>query len=135
MISASEFRLGNFVLQKQLNRVLMVRVNFDHFQMFAKGELVSFFPVALKEELLLKSGFIENKEYALYPQAHEFKLSLPVKGNNSNELVAYIKSNKECFCVAVVNGLIVSNPLYQLHQLQNLYHGLTGEELPLNVNK
>lgn len=83
--------------------------------------------------MLEKSGFKENKEYPLLPHAKEFILVLPVIGKNKNEIRAYIKNNKECFGRATVNDLPVSNNLYYLHQLQNLYFALTGEELVVTI--
>lgn len=87
------------------------------------------YPVVLKAEILQKCGFTENEKYPLLPDAREFILVLPVIGNNNNEIRAYIKNNKECFARAVVNNLPVSNNVYHLHQLQNLYYALTNEEL------
>lgn len=111
----------------------MVPCTFLHFDLLAKGEEKSFYPVLLKPELLEAAGFKENKEYALYPQAREFILTLPVIGSNKNELVAYLKSNKESFGRAMVNNLAASNNFYHLHQLQNLYFSLLGEELNIKL--
>ena len=99
----------------------------------ARGEIKDLFPVVLKPELLEKCGFIENKNYALLPDAREFKLVLPVIGNAQNEIHAYVKNNKECFGRATINNLPISNNFYHLHQLQNLYFALTGEELSISL--
>ncbi len=80
-----------------------------------------------------KCGFEENKEYALLPEAREFLLTLPVIGNNKNEICVYIKNNGECFGRAAVNGMPVSNNFFHLHQLQNLFNALTGKELEVNL--
>jgi hypothetical protein len=85
--------------------------------------------VILKAEWLEKSGFVENREYALLPSAREFKLVVPINGSQENVIAAYIKSNGECFARAMVQGVPSSNPVYHLHQLQNLYYAMTGEEL------
>ena len=87
----------------------------------------------LKAEILQKCGFVENEKYPLWPAAREFILVLPVIGNANNEIRAYIKNNKECFARAVVNNLPVSNNLYHLHQVQNLYFALTNEELEVKI--
>jgi hypothetical protein len=129
MIKEQELRLGNFILQKVNNRISMVTCNFEHFDMLSKGDAKAIYPVVLKAELLEKYGFKENKDYPLAPSAREFILTLPINGNNKNEIFAYIKSNGECFGRATVNGLPASNNFYHLHQLQNLYYFLTGEEL------
>ncbi len=133
MIQANELRLGNYILQKLNNKISTVKCNYSHFELLAKGDDKTLFPVVLKAELLEKCGFIENKEYALLPEAREFILILPISGTNKNEIYAYIKSNKECFGRATVNGLVVSNNFYQLHQLQNLYFALTGTEVEIKL--
>ena len=109
MINPNEFRFGNYLLQKQLNRILPARFNASHMESIARGETKDLFPLVLKAEILEKSGFTENKEYPLLPEAREFKMVLPVIGNQQNEICAYIKNNKECFGRAMVNGLPASN--------------------------
>lgn len=131
MIQASELRLGNYILQKVNNKISPVRCDYSHFELLSKGESKDLYPVLLKAEWLEKIGFIENKKYALLPEAHEYILTLPVPGSNRNEIVAYIKTNKECFVRAVVENLVASAPVYHLHQLQNLYYSLTGRELEI----
>ena len=129
MIKESELRLGNSILQKQGSKISTVKCTFEHFDLLSKGGAAAFYPVVLKAELLEKSGFVENKKYALLPEAREFILTLPVNGNHQNEIHAWIKSNGECFGRAMVNGAAASNNIYHLHQLQNLYFALTGSEL------
>ncbi len=131
MINAHELRLGNYLMQKVATRIVTTPCSYQHFDLLSKGQNKDLFPVVLKAELLEKCGFIENKDYPLLPSAREFKLVLPVIGNNQNEIFAYVKNNQECFGRATVNGLPVSNNFYHLHQLQNLYFTLTGEELAI----
>jgi hypothetical protein len=131
MINANELRLGNLVLHKYNGKISMVPCNYFHFDLLGKGDTASFYPVVLKPELLLKRGFIENKDYPLAPQSRELILVLPVIGNNKNEIYGYVKNNGECFVRAAVNGAVASNNFFHLHQLQNLFYMLTGEELQL----
>ena len=111
----------------------MVRCGLAHFKMFAEGNTKDFFPVVLTPELFIKAGFVENKDYPLLPDAREFKLMIPVLTDNDTEIQAYVKNNKECFARVSVNKFIASNPVYNLHQLQNLYYSLTGKEMDLNI--
>jgi hypothetical protein len=129
MINPTEFRLGNYVLYKLNGKISMIAFDFSHFSVLSKGDTASFYPVVLKPELLEKSGFIENKNYPLLPQAREFVLVLPIIGSSKNELYAYVKNNGECFVRATVNGSVASNNFFYLHQLQNLFFMLTGNEL------
>lgn len=131
MIKEQELRLGNLILQKQANRIVPARVNFEHLDLLAKGAGASFFPIVLKQDWLEKCGFVENKKYALLPEAHEFVLTLAVNGNSQNEIRVWIKNNGECFGRAMVNDAAASNNFYHLHQLQNLFFALTGSELEI----
>ena len=133
MINANELRMGNYLLQKIQTKIVTVKCGYEHFDMLAKGEGKDLFPVVLKAELLEKCGFTENRDYPLLPSAREFKLLLPVIGSQKNEINAYIKNNQECFGRAATDNKPVSNNFYYLHQLQNLYFVLTGEELTLKL--
>ena len=132
MISIHELRIGNHIMQKINTRIVTVTCTYEHFELISKGGK-DIFPILLKPELLEKCGFIENKDYPLLPDAREFKLALPVIGSHKNEILAYVKNNKECFGRAVVNGFTASNNFYHLHQLENLHYALTGEELAVKL--
>lgn len=131
MIEASELRIGNFILHKAAVRILPVKCTFQHFELLAKGLEKDIFPIALKPDTLIKCGFVENKKYHLLPDAREFVLALPVMGNNKNEVYAYINSNKESYARATVNNLVITNNFYFVHQLQNVYYALVGNELEI----
>lgn len=131
MIKTQEFRLGNYLLHKTGVRILTVRCTPEHFALMAKGGEKDLFPVVLAAPLLEKCGFSENKKYALLPESREYSLVVPVMGGGEVEIRAYIKNNKECFGRVMMNGVPVSNNFHHLHQLQNVYHALTGQELVL----
>jgi hypothetical protein len=133
MIKASELRLGNYVLQKIMTRVVTVALTYDHFALLANSGEKDFFPIVLKPEIVEKCGFVENKKYPLLPEAREFNLELPVIGNNKIELKIYVKNNGECFGRAHANGQPCSNNFFHLHQLQNVYFSLTWQELEVKV--
>jgi hypothetical protein len=129
MISASELRIGNYVLHKTGVRILPVKINFEHFQLLQKGSEKDFFPIKLQPDILLKCDFEENKSYALLPEERQFILTLPIIGNNKNEVIVFV--HKEIYARAVVNDLVISNHFYYLHQLQNLYFSLIGKEMEI----
>jgi hypothetical protein len=129
MIKTTEIRWGNQVLYKHHGRITTVACTPAHFVLMDGAEAASFFPIVLKAELLLQHGFIENKKYPNYPQSREFRLALPIKGTARHELLAYVRSNGECLAWAVADMIVVCNPVYHLHQLQNLHFALTGVEL------
>jgi hypothetical protein len=128
MIDVTELRLGNYFLYKAAVRILPAKCSFAHFAL-GEGLAKQVFPIALKPDVLLKCGFTENKKYHLLPEAREFVLTLPVTGNNKNEIYAYLNSKNESYARAAVNNLIITNNFYYVHQLQNIYYALTGKEL------
>ena len=131
MINVSELRLGNYLLQKVNNRITTVKCAYSHFELISREGAKDLYPIVLNAELLEQCGFKENREYALLPSAREFHLVIPVPGSSSNTMQAYIKSNKECFGRASVNGLPASANFFYLHQLQNLYFFISGREMNL----
>ncbi|GAC1417084.1 MAG: hypothetical protein NVS1B13_05000 [Flavisolibacter sp.] len=133
MIGSSELRRGNFILEKINNKIVVTRCSYLHFDILSRGEGNNLYPILLKADILEKCGFKENEKYALFPNAREFSLLLPINGSNKNEIYAYIKTNKECFARATVDQLPASNNIFTLHQLQNLYFFLTGTELPVQI--
>ena len=133
MVKSNEFRLGNYLMHKTGVRILTVPCSLQHFELMAKDGGKDLFPVVLSAVILEKCGFAENKKYALLPESREFILVLPVMGSGDMAIKAYVKHNKECFARAMMNNVPVSNNLFHLHQLQNLYFGLAGEELPIKM--
>jgi hypothetical protein len=129
MVKREEIRLGNYLLHKTGVRVLTVKCTLEHFALMAKDGGKDLFPVVLSPAVLEKCGFAENKKYALLPESREFVLVLPVMGSGATEVKAYIKNNKECFGRVMMNNVPVSNNFHHLHQLQNVYQALTGQEL------
>ena len=114
-------------------RILTVTCTFQHFELMAKDGGKDLFPVALSPSILEKSGFAENKKYPLLPESREFVLVLPVMGSGDVSIKAYVKNNKECFARVMTNNVPLSNNFYQLHQLQNAYFSLIGEELAVKL--
>ena len=114
-------------------RILTVVCNFQHFELLAKDGGKDLFPVVLSPTILEKRGFVENKKYALLPESREFVLVLPVMGSGDISIKAYVKNNKECFARLMTNNVPLSNNFYHLHQLQNMYYVMIGEELPVKL--
>jgi hypothetical protein len=129
MIDEKELRPGNYILQKLQGRVITTKCNYQHYDLMANGGGKDLYPVVLKAQILEKCGFKENMDYALLPQAREFRLTIPVPGSHQHEIPAYIQNNQECFGRAAFNGQPASSNFYHLHQLQNLHFALTGKEL------
>lgn len=132
MIDENELRPGNYILHKTGVRILPVRCTAQHLLLLQNGEK-NIYPVVLKAGLLESCGFIENKKYALLPQAREFVMEVPVPGGADLQIRGYVKANGECFARAMMAQITVSASVHHLHQLQNLYYSITGTELQVSI--
>jgi hypothetical protein len=125
MINANELRLGNYHLyhfidkydeRKEWDEIYTIAPS--DIQMLADKIDMDYSPVPLTKEWLLKASFRENKGVCY--------LSIPkIKGelrfeNDRNPLAA---------CIYCGTGRIVLSDINFVHQLQNLYFALCGEEL------
>ncbi len=133
MVNATELRLGNNIMYKAGHAIKKVALQLPHFEALAAHGTKDFYPIVLKPEIFIGCGFVENKDYPLAPGAREFIITLPVIGSNKNEIYGYAKTNGECFARATVNGLVISNNVFNLHSLQNLHFALTGKELHAKI--
>jgi hypothetical protein len=110
-IKASDLRIGNWVLHEgKMYRVIWRDLGF---------EKVNFEPIPLTPEILEKAGFSDfNKDEKYF--IGRFKL---VKEKDNYRLSQSVSSVY----------LPVANKIQYLHQLQNIIHSITGQELTINL--
>jgi len=83
-------------------------------------------PILLTEEWLLKFGFSENENDVLQIETTLMPLSVTLSDNYPDEKYkAWVYEDENS------SYHIISDNIKYVHQLQNLYHALTGEELTL----
>ena len=128
-MKASELRIGNYVSSGKYNTVEEI-IGIEPIKLFTTSGYSSigeYEPIPLTDEWLEKFGFKES-EYA------KKTLLCDVGGFNSR---LHIDINQDDICVSV-EQVIANDVIYlhceYVHQLQNLYFSLTGEELIL-INK
>jgi hypothetical protein len=86
-------------------------------------------PIPLTPEILDKCGF----GYKLNGFNHEFR-----RGKCEGEYLDYYLLNRHepasyYKLIHVIGEVVLVDKIWYLHQLQNLYFALTGEELPINL--
>jgi hypothetical protein len=129
MINANELRIGNWIFNEMIGKNKQV----DGDLLYAidglkNGVEQEYYYIPLTPEILEKAGYKKNK----------------TTGNYLNELsnddgifdAMLIEEDKDWFTF-VVNANSYDNytvEIKYLHQLQNLYFALTGEELTVNFN-
>lgn len=121
-----QIRIGNYLLGKCEDELEERKVYWEIYQIKDAEDLMGVKmdwdkPIELTEEWLLKMGF------ELFTQQKNYPLFF-YKGNSYNRSLSV--SIHSDFCrVNVVNQEITT--LKYVHQLQNVFHALTGEELEL----
>lgn len=124
MIQANELRIGNYV--KFLNTEIQVTGISNRFaatlietKQFIDSKLFHYKPIPLTEEWLIKFGFIKDgKEFNKWCGDYEYSFSFEY-GFVFGQLVDYSHEIK----------------IKHVHQLQNLYFALTGEELTIKEDE
>lgn len=133
MIQPQELRIGNLLNHSELGIVEVIGVGKDYIHVIYNGvthyeNIRSFSTIPLTEEILLKFGFVSggdndyfeneiNEDYFLYYLLSESSLTIC---NLTKEHI-----EKGDLCEAIKLPEIV----HSLHQLQNLFFSLCGEEL------
>lgn len=118
-MKANELRIGNLYEFKGC----LCTININTFAEF-NLHLKEFQPIPLTEEWLLKFGFDNNRRLYLYGMADYF-MSYDIMSDNS----IFIYNEVE---TANNESLTMMGHIKYIHQLQNLYFALTGEELKIN---
>lgn len=104
-MEASELRIGNLIM-KDGDEIIVSHHTFYHLEIYGED----YEPIPLTEEWLEKSGFKSTVEWLL-----KYK-------NNSTLLVSDVKYGFQNIPIQKIK---------YVHQLQNLYFALTGEELTI----
>lgn len=123
-MEAKELRIGNWINHPEN---YAIEVNSTTIDLMSALKNNRFNPVPLTEEILLKAGF-EKKGWQQY-------LKMKISEYNS---LWYFDGIISILCEGLrdYDDLVTIKLEYEyLHQLQNLYYALTGEELEIDLNK
>jgi len=115
MIDARDLRIGNLVYSPMMNDNFKISNLTDEYNPTCQ-------PIPLTEEWLVRLGFQkESKEYFI-------KIN-----NHSNLLLFYSTFHDKYYYFADVERRQYNStlPMLYVHQIQNLYYSLTGQELEM----
>lgn len=136
-LKCTDLRIGNYVNIE--GDVVKVKEIYEKSIYYANGEYESYaiedfiHPIELTEEVLVKVGFEDRKEYFNYSRV------FGDDGDYCDSIYIYYcpRLNHFKFTHFIVENLdIQTMDLYNikyLHQLQNIYYCLTGEELNIEL--
>lgn len=152
MIKANELRIGNWLKpifngtnpkQEPIQVTGMFIVQCHRLELQEGGPNANHEPISLTPEILEECGFVEddtfNIQFKGVAKKAVLKLTIPRPDGepipNDFELTSLwnIKDH-DIGCDYTVNGFWAGIKIKYLHQLQNLYFALTGEELEINMN-
>lgn len=135
-MKASELRIGNYVSNighglirvSEIFQVKIYGIGVYSSDYTSQRHLKYTYPIPLTEEWLLKFGFELEHEFAnaykMYTTKHPYDCSNITYSINEKMLRFSNGQNKGSTLIPYVK---------HVHQLQNLYFALTGEELTLNL--
>ena len=126
MIKANELRVGNVVLKHRFflgERWTWGRISHEDIYSIACGNDKDYKPIPLTEEWLLKLGFSSNKHGYVF---NMFRIKKYVTGFFYGYIPIFLDD---------IDEDIDDVEIKYVHQLQNLYFALTGEELKLKDNE
>lgn len=127
MIQAKELRIGNYV---KLNGRVM-KPNAELMSLIITGETIDPMPILLTTEILEKCGFGKGT----YDGDIKYFLKLR-NGITSYEFAFFPNTdlgNGYSAAILLHKNDMIGGNIYYLHQIQNLYYALTGEELIVNL--
>lgn len=133
MIKANEIRVGNWLNDpRQYDPMFFPKTENGYFRATARDIQFAeeFEPIPLTEEILLKCGFIKTGEE--YSQSDDemmpvYKLGFFSIVLRDNEFRLWIEIEDDAFYS------FSWTKIQYLHQLQNIYFALTGQELEINL--
>lgn len=123
MINKKELRIGNYITDKSLGMLKIIELRRDYCGVDAidfhyKCDYTDISPILLTSKILKKIGFkwLKNEYPGWYKKSRNKKFTIRIWGDDEHD---FIWSVNEYYAIN----------LSSIHQLQNLYYSLTGEEL------
>jgi hypothetical protein len=121
-MKAQDLRIGNWVQFRHTETPVLITLG-DFVREYKEEHLEDYEPIPLTEEWLERLGFEKDEEYDEGGLV-DYRMTLM---KNSLEFVSFWNSED----LTGVNQPQTSVDVRHVHQLQNLYFALTGEELTI----
>lgn len=133
MINANELRIGNWVsVHGNTQKITLIsageiRTDWGYPENIFEETYID--PIPLTTEILEKAGFESGGHYnQLWLYLPDRTISLVYRRDNKS--ISFVNDDSDNFPYV---SRVELNHIQFLHQVQNLYFALTGEELPINL--
>lgn len=124
MIDPKEVRIGNYLHETINNKTYETQIELTDFSWWAAaGGEERYHPIPITPEWLERLGFVLPGEHGLYRDDDNSGWEI-AKDTNGYDVDFYL-------CHDSIGQNLFSIPIWHVHELQNLYYALTGEELKL----
>lgn len=136
MIKAQELRIGNFIKVSRFNVDIPARIEtYDDLYQISMGELKAS-GEPLTEEWLIKLGFESNSHFTVMNSkflnlGRNRQISIGCAGTPNEMIFLQEIEHKKVNDLICVRNFDYDGRTY-VHQLQNIYHSLTGQELTIS---
>ena len=120
-MKANELRIGNLVLDQHKEEHIISANCFQRFRYPTMDNDYGFYPIPITEEWLLKCGFV----IVNHINGYSFHTMDRKRNKDKHKPAIDIYENKTLYMGHHINHC------QHVHQLQNLYFALTGEELEI----
>jgi hypothetical protein len=130
MISAKELRIGNLVLYEGLILPVIALAEDDIVVNGFGGRSNAFAPIPLTEEILLKCGFVS--EFTGHQEDNVMRLNIKKTYSEHDYLGIDYDINVNLLSILQDSDIVCLEHIKYLHQLQNLFYCLSGNELQYN---
>jgi hypothetical protein len=129
MIAANELRINNIIKQGEVDALHPCSIEILRSKARVFIEYCFAEPIPLTFEILEKCGFVNSSVKQWYhPETMLFELrNITALGDEGFKIIAGWNVEHR----GIFRG--ISKEIKYLHQLQNLYFALTGDELPVNL--
>lgn len=141
-MKVQELRIGNYIMDSPINgdEPLEVHAIYSNLVIHEDTHIYNdeIRPIPLTEEWLLNFGYIHNKEWEIF-HLSEYSIENISHQKNSRLVLRFINGKIQCLQFYLDS---MSNPQWQprlifiqeikyVHQIQNIFHELTNEELTI----
>lgn len=128
-IQSKDFRVGNWLQDTQFKKPFYVSA-LDIYEISKRENYDGLEPLPLTPEILKKCGFADyNSLPSEYPGEYDLRLYYIYEKSH----YAYLSFKNNSLILIDGDGLGICIEKKYLHQLQNLYYALCGEELNVQI--